>query len=598
MNPRTEAPRPERFVPRAQWFLALAVLVGLVFAVYWPAIHGEFVWDDRANLLEHQHARSLSLENLRWAFTHSHAGHYQPLTWVSYMVDHAIGGLNPRVYHVTSIVWHAIDAVLFAFVACQLLGAACRSNEASSVRARFVGSIVAAAVFALHPLRVESVSWITERRDVLCSAFFLLSLLAYLRAVRSAATGGRNGSTNKAWYCAALGLFAISMLSKALGMALPIVLLTIDVYPLRRLAERGWTRLIVEKLPFLFISIAGGLLALNAQSSAGALVDTGIHGWLGRITVAFYGIAFYPRAMMVAADWYPLYEVTSAIHPTQPRFALSILAVLATTAALVAMRRRLPALLAVWIAYIALLGPVSGIAQSGIHLVADRYSYLSCLGFALLLGWGVGEWWSRAHGRAVCIGATMIVLGYWSVRSWQQTRVWHDEESLWAHELELGPSTVAYDNLGAEFNRRGDHAAALDHFARALEILPENDYSRNDIVKILIAGDPHAERSVLERTANALQRSLTVLRPDEPGAWYALGLVRASLTQWERASLAFERTTQLQPDSAPAWSKLGLVRSRRGDRQGATEALERALALDPQDARASDMLQALRVEPR
>ncbi len=589
MNQRTEAPRPGRFVARAQWLLALAVLVGLVFAVYWPSIHGEFVWDDRANLLEHEHARSLSLENLRWAFTHSHAGHYQPLTWVSFMVDHAIGGLDPRVYHVTSIGWHAIDTVLFALVAWQLLRAASRSHDT-----HFIGAITAAAVFALHPLRVESVAWITERRDVLSSAFFLLSLLAYLRAVRSTATRGLHFG----WYRAALALFAVSMSSKALGMALPIVLLTIDVYPLRRLAERGWTRLIVEKLPFLFISIAGGLLALNAQSSAGALVDTGIHGWLGRITVAFYGIGFYPRAMMVATDWYPLYEVTSAIHPTQPRFALSILAVLATTVALFAMRRRLPALLAVWIAYIALLGPVSGIAQSGIHLVADRYSYLSCLGFALLLGWGVGEWWSRAHGRAVCIGVTALVFGYWGVRSWQQTRVWHDEESLWAHQLERGPSTVAYDNLGAEFNRRGDRATALDYFARALEILPENDYSRNDLIKILIDGDPHAERDVLERAANALQRSLTVLRPDEPGAWYALGLVRASLTRWERASFAFERATQIQPDFAAAWSKLGLVRIRRGDRPGATKALEHALALDPQDARASDLLQELRAAPQ
>ncbi len=537
----------------------LAALVTLVAVVYWPALAGDLVWDDRANLLDHEHARAFTLENLRWAFTHSHAGHYQPLTWVSYMLDHAIGGLDPRIYHATSIAWHALDTVLFAIVAWQLLRAASGSLAEPPTRAHTIGAIVAAAVFALHPLRVESVAWITERRDVLSSAFFLMALLAYLRGVRLARAA--TGQVHAGWYCAALALFAISMLCKALGMALPVVLLVIDVYPLRRHASVGWRKLVVEKLPFLFVSLAGAWIALQAQSSAGALVDTGIHGWIARITVVFYGIAFYPRAMMIANDWYPLYEVTRAIHPSEPRFALSIAFVIATTVVLFLIRRRAPALLAVWIAYIALLGPVSGIAQSGIHLVADRYSYLSCLGFALLLGYGAGEWCRRTRPSPTWAVVTTVVLAYWGVRSWQQTRVWLEERSLWTHVLEQGPSTVAYDNLGADANRRGDRGLALDYFARALEILPQNDYARNDMVAILTAGDPGAERGVIERSAEALTTSLAVHRPDDARAWYALGLVRASLREPALAVEALERALELDPTLVHARGVLDRVRS-------------------------------------
>jgi tetratricopeptide (TPR) repeat protein len=405
-------------------------------------------------------------------------------------------------------------------------------------------------------LRVESVAWITERRDVLSSAFFLMALLAYLRAVRTASSEIRAG-----WFCAAIGSFAVSMLCKALGMALPVVLLVIDVYPLRRHERIGWGRILAEKLPFLLVSIAGAWIALRAQTTAGALVDTSIHGWIGRITVVFYGIAFYPRAMIAAREWYPLYEVTRAIHPSESRFALSIAFVVAVTVALYVVRRRAPALLAVWIAYIALLGPVSGIAQSGIHLVADRYSYLSCLGFALLLGYGVGHWWSRANARVACASVTILIVAYWSVRSWQQAHVWRDEPSLWTHVLRQGPSTVAYDNLGADANRRGDRAAALDYFARALEILPENLYARNDMVAILSAGDPRARRDVLERAAESLHTSLSRSRSTDAQAWYALGLVRLSLQQRESAAAAFERVLVLDPGNVRASNVLEQVRA-------------------------------------
>ncbi len=572
---------------RAQWTVAIAALVALVFVVFSPGLNGGLVWDDRVNVIENVRVQSLSWENVCWAFTHAHGGHYQPLTWISFMVDHAIGGLEPRTYHVTNLLWHALDVALFAVLALQLLRAASRSRGVTrDARALCVGALVAAAAFGLHPLRVESVAWVTERRDVVCAAFFLLAILAYLRAV-GAHDGGR---LHTGWYCAAILCFVLSLLGKALGMALPIVLLVIDVVPLRRHASVSWTRLVAEKLPFLIAAIASGIVALNAQSEVGALAGVAAHGWPSRIAQAFYGIAFYPRAMLFAFDWYPLHERPAYLDPWERRFVLSAIATVTITIAAFVMRRRYPALLAVWIAYVALLAPVTGVAQSGPQLVADRYTYLSCLGFALLAGFGVSEWWSRTRpgnaGRVACVGLTALVLGYWSVRSWQQTHVWRDDEKLWARVLELGPSAQAYNNVGASADRRGDRPVALDAFASSLALLPTFEYARANLVEGLAAEDPTVPRATLEKSANALRRSLDALHLDDAKSWYVLGLARTSLQDIVRAGEAFERATELAPEWSPAWSKLGLARYLLQDRAGALTAYRKAVAVDPENVEA------------
>jgi Flp pilus assembly protein TadD len=575
---------PPRALTRAQCWIALAVLVALVVVVFSPALSGGFVWDDHLNVDENVHVQSLSLENVRWAFAGAHGGHYQPLTWISYMLDHAIGGLEPWTYHVTNLVWHALDVVLFALLAWQLLRAASRNGSLPEVpRALGVGALVAAAVFGLHPLRVESVAWVTERRDVLCAAFFLLSILAYVRAVDVP----EDGRVRIGWYGLALVCFALSLLGKALGMALPIVLLVIDAVPLRRHESRGWGRLSLEKLPFLALAVASGVVALYAQREAGALVEVTSHAWPSRIAQACYGIAFYPYSMLLATGWYPLHGRPEFLDPWERAYVLSALAILAITIAAFAVRRRYPAWLAAWVAYVALVAPVSGIAQSGIQLVADRYSYLSCLSFALLAGFGVCTWWTRTRpgtaGRIACVTVTLVVLAYWSVRSWQQTRVWHDGASLWTRVIELQPSALAYNNLGDAANRRDDRPAALDAFASALALQPSYEYARANLVEGLIADDPRVPHETVAKSANALRRSLDVLHLDDAKSWFALGLARGTLEDLARAREAFERAAELAPDFAPTWSKLGLLRYLHQDRPGAIAAYQKAVALDAQN---------------
>lgn len=566
---------------RAAWAVALAVLALLVALVFWPSLRGEFVWDDRYNVVENPRVHGWTLGNVQWAFTQSHGGHYQPLTWITYMVDHALGGLEPWTYHVTNVLWHVLDVVLFAVLARELLRiAARRTDVAVDERALFLGAVAAAAVFGLHPLRVESVAWITERRDVVCGAFFLLAILAYLRAIDR----GSGAPLHMGWYGASIAFFVVSLLSKALGMALPIVLLVIDVFPLRRHEATPWTKLFLEKLPFFACAIASGLVALGAQSEAGALAGAAEHGVASRIAQAFYGIVFYPRAMLAAKEWYPLHERPIPLDPSETRFVLAAIAAVGVTIALFAWRRRAPALCAVWFAYLALLAPVTGIAQSGPQLVADRYSYLSCMSFALLLGGGVAEWWRRGNSRVACVSVTLLVLAYWGVSSWRQTYVWRDDRSLWAHIVELGPTALAFNNVGDAANRKGERAEALAAFARSLALMPTYPYARANLVERLLAEDAAADRGALQGAADALRRSLDVLPLDDAQGWYALGVARTQLQDAARAEEAFTRATELAPDLSPAWSKLGLVRYLRQDRAGAVTAYENAIALDATNA--------------
>ncbi|MEZ5313530.1 MAG: hypothetical protein R2862_07685 [Thermoanaerobaculia bacterium] len=222
------------------------------------------------------------------------------------------------------------------------------------------------------------------------------------------------------------------------------------------------------------MSLPFGASALAAQSDAGALIDLAGHGWVQRLVQAAYGALFYPRAMLATA-WSPLYERPTVLDPTEPRFVASCIAAVAVTLVLLLLRRRFPAGLAVWLGYLALLAPVSGIAQSGVQLVADRYAYLAGSGFALLLGGGAAIAWSATAartGRRLLAAGLAALLALWGGLSWRQSRVWRDDATLWQYVLKFGPSAMASNNLGAIAVQQGAPGRALAHFRRAVEIAP------------------------------------------------------------------------------------------------------------------------------
>jgi len=490
------------------------------FAAFLPSLDGQFLnWDDSVNFLGNPFYRGLGWAQLRWMFTSALMGHYIPVTWLTLGGNYLLGGLQPWGYHLVSLLLHAANATLFYFVARRLLAAAGVPAPASAWAACF-----AALLFGVHPLRVESVAWITERRDVVCGCFFLLAVLAYLRGVAA------GGQLHGRWRALSLGAFAAALLSKAAALPLPLALLLLDGYPLRR-QGLGWRALVREKLPYAALSVAAAVVALLVLPQAGAVTGYAQYGPAARLGMVGYSLGFYPLKFLWPVGLSPLYELPARVALTDWRFAGPLLAVLLVTIVLLLARRSWPAGLAAWTYSALMVLPVSGLVHSGHQLAHDRYSYLSGLGFALL-GGGAAAWVAAAwrSGRlrsapAAALGlAFVLVLAAWGAGSWRQSKVWHDTETLfrWAVEVEPECATCS-QNLAAQ-------------------ILFDSP------------GDP-----VRVREAEAYVRRAISLRPDLAPAHYDLGLALSAQRRYPEAEAAFREFIRLEPGSAEGPAALGLL---------------------------------------
>ncbi len=469
---RREGPEasPRSWLPDA---LIALVLAELVIIAFFPALRAGFVsWDDDTDFLGNPYYRGLGPPQLRWMFTVM-SGHYMPLTWLTHGVDYVLWGMRPAGYHAVNVVLHALAAVTAYFVALRLLAAAVAPEPRT---ARRVGAAVAALVFAVHPLRVESVAWITERRDVLCGLFFLLAVLCYLRAVEPAT--GRP----KRWYWLAVVLAALALASKAMAVTLPAVLLILDVYPLRRLGRGRWNRRDIwrEKIPFVALSAMAAVLAVVAQRSVGALSDLAGLGVVDRVGLTCYALIFYAWKTLVPTGLAPLYEAPYDWAVLRPWFAGSAV-VVAAAAALVIRRRPWPGVAAAGAAFGVLLLPVLGLLHFGVHIVADRNTYLAGLVPALLVGGVILRLVaasSVATSRAAMIAAFAIV-AVLGVLTWRQSRLWHDSRTLWTHTLDVSPSSIAHAKVGVLLEEEGRTEEAIVHFREALRLRPDNAFAEN-----------------------------------------------------------------------------------------------------------------------
>ena len=470
---------------RSIW-LACAFVALASFAAFLPALAGEFLnWDDNVLLTENPYYRSFSWESLKWMFTTLRHGTYQPFSWLTYALDFKLWGMDPFGYHLTNLLLHALNAALLLLVFIELLPLP--KGE------RLPASALCALLFAVHPLRVESVAWATERRDILSGTFYLLALLLYLRSA---------ASKSRPMLLLSLAAFASSLLSKAMGVTLPVLLLMIDAYPLRRLSRSS----VQEKLPYLLMSGIVSVVAWVGQTDDGAAKSLEQHGLIERLAQTGYGLAFYVRKTLWPADLSPLYLLPSPFDPTAPAFLLSASAVLAAALLALRLRRSHPSLLTALGCYAVTILPVLGLLQSGDHLVADRYSYLACIPLAAL---AAGAWAKAAcrSRRAALAAATACCLALFAL-TWRQTRVWHDSETLWTHALNVDPdNALAHVNLGAVSAQRGDLAAAMRHSREALRIRPMYPLAQASIGGYLEAAG---------RPADALRhyRMAAVLNPD------------------------------------------------------------------------------------
>lgn len=554
-------------------FVVFAIVV-LTLAVFSPALHAGFInFDDDMNFVNNPFYRGLGWRELSWMLTTTIGLHWTPVTWLTLGLDYAVWGLDPRGYHFTSVLLHAATAVVFFLLARRLLASA---RPATPPRARDLGAAVAALLFALHPLRVESVVWVTERRDVLSGLFFVLTLLAYVRA--TAPTEPHAGR----WRALALCAHTLALLAKSVVAPLPLLLVVLDVYPLRRLAPpgRAWVssasrRVLNEKSPFVALSLVAGLVAVAQMAHTGA---GPVWSWPARLATAAYSLWFYLVRTILPLGLVPLYELPMPFVPWTPRFAGAAVGVVAVTALVWTLRRRWPAGLAVWVSYAVLIAPMSLGLQPGHALVADRYGYLACLGFALLVGGAVSTI-AGHRARSIPSRAVLGTIGVWiaalALLAWQYAGQWRDSETLWRYATTVEPRcAICHNQLGAALADGGRWVPAIVEFERAIALRPAIAVAHLNLSDALTkAGRP----------VEAEQRARLVVRqlPAFDAARMKLGEALIAQGKLGEGARELEEALRLNPVNAEALTYLGEVRIIAGRPREAIPLLERAVVLSP-----------------
>jgi tetratricopeptide (TPR) repeat protein len=606
----SDAPRPSETFPQGSPARGRALLFGALvfvatFLAFLPALRAEWVlWDDDRNFTENYAWRGLSAEHLRWMWTTFHMGPYQPLTWMSLALDHALFGMNPRAYHATNLVLHALAASALYFAARSLFAIVLPKAEAWH---RDATAALAALFFGVHPLRAESVCWITERRDVLSGVLFASALVAWFAYVNPGSRAPKRA------YWLSVALFALSLLAKATGMMLPIALLILDVWPLKRIGAGAWKRVLFEKLPFFALSAVIGVVALHGQSIHGdTLKGFSTLGLDARLALCANSLVFYASKTVWPSGLLPMYELRDE-PGIEPRLIASIVIAVALTAGLLVFRRRVPAVLAAWLAFAALVAPVSGLAQAGRQMAADRYSYLPCLPFALLFGASL-LWLALRYRKLASLwlaGGAMaaLVLALSSVR---QSRIWTNSEQLWSWTLERDPgNTTALQNLGSAYLLRGafsaDPSERAVSLARAREIFERQTLQSSNpqfwvnlgLVTLLQAsGDDAARRDACERALQEIETGLAMGRAGglENSSWRMHhGVVLLQLGRIDEAVAELEAFVAAEPQTLQGRRMLSLAYSAVGKPAEAIDQLIHALEMEPDEATLWSRMAALQV---
>jgi Tfp pilus assembly protein PilF len=559
------------------WALAATAL--LVFS---PALLNGFVeWDDHVNLTRNAGYRGLGWTQLRWMLTTIVMGHYIPVTWFTFGLDYMLWGMNPFGYHLTNNLLHAANSAIFYLLALRLLA---RATSLAGPALR-VASVMAALFFALHPLRAESVAWATERRDVLSALFFLLTVLIYLKAADA------TGRQRRRLLAGSLVCYALALLSKSIVMTLPLILVLLDLYPLGRLQcrwgmwrESSARTALMEKLPYLALGLAGAAISYYAVAVSHFLTPVGQYGWPARLAMTGYSLWFYVEKTVVPTSLSPLYELPAVVNPLEPRFLLSAVAAVAISVLLLVLRRRWPAGLAVWVYYGIILGPVAGLVHAGHQLAHDRYSYLSCLGWALLVGAALGS-----MVRAVTTGAlqpwlaraTFAVAAAWILAlaslTWYQIQIWRDTETLWRYAVEADPAcSICQANVGFALYRRHLLPLAREKYELALTLRPDRVKWHSGL-GVVLAGMGEWEPAMSHfRIAEARY-------PDDAEILTNMAGALMNARRFSEARPHLERANQVDPSYAPALVNLGAVFIETGQPDKALAPLSRALELVPDE---------------
>jgi tetratricopeptide (TPR) repeat protein len=591
-----------------KWVLPLIIAVLTVIAFY-PALDNVFVWDDEAGIQKNDHIRAIDASTLKWMFTTRYTGPYQPLSWLSLAVDYQIWASRLSWgIHLTTLALHVATALLFYLAARRLLAAAMPygASPQRSLRDRGQyevalswGAATAMALFALHPLRVESVAWATERRDVLSGFFFVLTILGYLRF----AAAPERSTDRRLLYVLTLLSLACALLSKATTVTLPLVLLVLDIYPLRRLQRKegvrwhaGTERILAEKLPHLALSFIIGIVALTGQAEAGAMMDLASHGVLARLLVAVSGIGFYLIKTVLPIGLSPMYELQPGFIALLLQTAPGALVAIAVIVTMLMLRRRFPGLATAWWCYVILLLPTLGLVQVGVQMAADRYSYLPGMSLALAAGGSVLALLRRSSSRDSAwlvrapIAVPVLIAVVLTPLTWRQCERWQSDIILWWHAVMTTPkSAVASYNLGVSWDRRiapDARTKAIAAYKVAVNIRPDYYVAWQNLGNALVKEGRNKE-------ATKAYRAALGLRPHDAETLANLGVALMGLKEADEAIKVLRQAIAEDPKYAAAYNTLALVLVQKGKLDDALEAYQKAIDANPQYVQAYDNMFSL-----
>jgi protein O-mannosyl-transferase len=541
-------------------------LAALTILVYFQVHDFEFVnFDDRETILGNSHLRDgITLAGLGWAFTSAYAANWFPVTWISHMVDVQFFGLDSGWHHLTNLMIHTASVLLLFALLRRMTG-------------RMWESAFVSFVFALHPLHVESVAWVSERKDVLSAFFWFLTTWLYLDYV---------DRPNLRRYLLSLGSFCLGLMSKQMLVTLPFVLLLLDYWPLKRTKTTLMSRLVVEKIPYLTISAAASVIAFKVQHSAGAVLSVDSIPLATRAAnavisyAAYLGTFFFPYKL---AMFYPY-------PPSLPVWQIAGSAVILALISALAIRR--PYLTVGWLWYLGTLVPVIGLVQVGEQARADRYTYIPLIGISIMLAWGVAELIERRPRTRFALGVVSAAFcAAWLAISWSQIQYWRNSTALFEHAIASTENNyIAHLNLGTVLAEQGRTRDALRHLYASVEEKPDHNDGHDSLGAVL--GQMGRTREAAEQFQQAIR-----LQPNDSEAHSNLGNVLLAQGKFLDASNEFRTALRIFPDFATAHFGLGAALLNLGRIDESIAQFNDTLRLDPGMAPARDALnQAVRLK--
>jgi protein O-mannosyl-transferase len=544
------------------------LLAAITLALYNPVTRHPFVnYDDDRYVSENPHIRQgLTVETFRWAFTSTEQANWHPLTWMSHALDYSLFRLNPAGHHFSSVLLHAINVVLLYLL---LMWATGRSGS----------SLFVAMLFAIHPINVESVAWVAERKNVLCTTFFFLTLLAY---------GWYAWKPGWKRYLAVAALFAAGLASKPMVITLPFVLLLLDFWPLGRVAadhspgpdvsrpKFSWSKLVAEKVPLLTLSFASALITMHAQQAGGAVRSTMQFSLGVRIANAIYAYGMYLWKMVWPAELAPLYP-----HPGDAlaagRVAVAALTLIAITAVVWRFRER-RYLVTGWLWFLGTLVPVIGLVQVGDAAMADRYAYIPLIGVFVMISFGLADFATQKKpGFAPAVAGVAVLLAL-ALTTLRQIGYWQNNVGLWTHALAVTQNNfIAEDNLGGALVLEDREEEAHNHFEAAARINPKDPMSRSNL------GTYFQTHGQLREAVTQYEEALRLT--SDPGllaqTYANLGAAERALGEDDEARRNFEESLRLNQNQFNAWLGMALLARKQGKLDEAIGDLSRSIELRP-----------------